>query len=57
MYSLAQKQLHVFEVTSFSPLARPSSDLYNVQNFVKNDTKPYVFMWDRYLIPITTFLK
>jgi len=38
IYILAQHNLHIFQVTRFGPLARPSSDLYIVKNFVK---KPY----------------
>lgn len=47
IYSLACTE-HVFQVTSFSPLARPPSDLCNVKALLKNLKKTiYIFMGQR----------
>jgi len=53
IHNIAQQDLHVFFITSFGPLAKPLSDLYNVKNLVKYHAKHYMFMQDRYLILIT----
>lgn len=41
IYILAQHNLHIFQVTKFGPLARPSFDPYNVKNSVKKPHKTF----------------
>ena len=51
---LAQIDMYVFWVSSFGPLARPSSDPHNVNSLAKKTIQKLdTFTWDRGLIPFT----